>query len=139
MKRIVLIVFTGILIISCSIAPKEIVYGKDMCVFCNMTIVAKTHAAELVTKKGKVFKYDAVECMINDLSEKDESTMALLLVTDFTAPTSLIDATKAHFLISEELKSPMGENLTAFKNKKSISFVGVQYNWEEIKKVIQKE
>jgi copper chaperone NosL len=30
-----------------------------------MTIVDKVHAAEIVTKKGKVCKFDATECMIN--------------------------------------------------------------------------
>ena len=29
-----------------------------------MTIVDRQHAAEAVTSKGKVFKFDAIECMV---------------------------------------------------------------------------
>ena len=32
-----------------------------------MTIVDPRYGAELVTTKGKVYKYDAVECLINSV------------------------------------------------------------------------
>ncbi len=67
-----------LLIISCEIAPEPIAYGKDQCSFCVMNIVDKTHAAQYVTKKGKQFKFDAIECMVNDLSEKNEADYAVL-------------------------------------------------------------
>jgi copper chaperone NosL len=98
----------------CSIGPKPIDYGTDGCHFCSMTIVDQQHAAQIVTGKGKVFKFDASECMLNHLKEVDTSTVALFLVNDYNAPGELIDAIHASYLKSKEIPSPMGEFLTAF-------------------------
>lgn len=85
-----------------------------------MTIVDKQHAAELVSAKGKVFKYDAIECMINDLKKKKDLEIGLLFVNDYASPGTLIDAKIATFLISEQIKSPMGAFLSAFEKKKKL-------------------
>ncbi len=81
-----------------------------------MTIVDQQHAAELVTKKGKVFMFDAIECMLN--YEKEEGAdFALRMVNVYETPKELIKAEDCHFLISKSLPSPMGAFLTAFKNE----------------------
>lgn len=124
--------------ISCTVSPKKMEYGKDACSYCDMTIVDKTHAGQVVTNKGKSYKYDAVECLINDLSGKEESSFAYILVTDFSTPEKLIPATTATYLVSKEIKSPMGENLSAFaENDKATVFIGEVFNWETIKERIR--
>ena len=40
----------------------------------------------MITQKGKVYKYDAAECMIQALAEMDVESVALTLVTDYNAP-----------------------------------------------------
>ena len=45
-----------------------------------MTIVDKVHAAEIVTQKGKVYKFDATECMINFMDEFDTSEIAYVFI-----------------------------------------------------------
>ena len=113
--RILIIVLSLIFSLSsCEVAPQEINYGSDACRFCKMTIVDTQHASQLVTVKGKAFKYDAVECMLNHLSKWDQAEVKFYLVSDYAKPKSLIDATKAHYLVSEAIPSPMGEFLTAF-------------------------
>jgi copper chaperone NosL len=102
---------------SCNVSPKPIEYGSDGCHNCKMTIVDRIHAAEIVTKKGKVYKFDATECMINFMDDFDTSEIELYLSNNYTEPEALIDATKATFLISEKIPSPMGAFLSAFKNK----------------------
>ena len=82
---------------SCNIGPKAIVYGNDGCHFCKMTIVDKIHAAEIVTKKGKVYTFDATECMVNFLKEFNTSEIKLYLSNNYNEPEALIDATKATF------------------------------------------
>ncbi|MBJ6366701.1 nitrous oxide reductase accessory protein NosL [Snuella sedimenti] len=129
------------LLIGCNIKPQAIDYGNDACHFCRMTIVDKVHAAEIVTNKGKVYKFDASECMIHFLKEFDTSQVALYLVNNYTQPESLIDATKATFLISKALPSPMGAFLTAFKNKVDAEQVqnekgGELYSWNVLQTVI---
>ncbi|RSC94798.1 nitrous oxide reductase accessory protein NosL [Tenacibaculum singaporense] len=126
-----------VLLLSCKIAPKEIQYGTDMCHSCQMTIVEKTHASEIVTKKGRAYKYDAIECMLQDLDKRDVSKIELFLVTDYSNPATLIKAKEATFLVSKEIKSPMGANLSAFANKEAINVPGQQFNWDEINDYIK--
>ena len=102
-----------------------------------MNIVDQQHAAQLITNKGKSFKFDAVECLINHLEEIDTSTVGLYLVADFTNPGHLIDAKNAHYIISENIPSPMGEFLSAVpSNEVAITLQkskeGTVYNWENI-------
>ncbi len=124
---------------SCDIKPQPINYGEDACHFCKMTIVDKQHAAQIVTQKGKAFKFDAVECMLNHLKDIDTSEVALYLVTDYMDPGILIDATKSQYIISENIPSPMGEFLSSVKSKEVVLQLkqdkeGSIYSWEEIMK-----
>ncbi|TXE17052.1 hypothetical protein ES692_10350 [Psychroserpens burtonensis] len=121
----------------CNVSPKPIDYGNDGCYFCKMTIVDKVHAAEIVTKKGKVYKFDATECMINFKDEFDTTEIGLYLSNNYSEPEELIDATKATFLISENISSPMGAFLSAFKNRADAENTkaektGALFTWEEL-------
>jgi len=135
------IVFIALILVlsACSSKPVAIEYGVDGCYFCKMTIVDKLHAAEVVTKKGKVYKFDATECMINFMDDFDTTTIKLYLSNNYTEPEALIDATQASFLISKNVPSPMGGFLFAFKNKEDAVKVqtakgGAIYTWEELLK-----
>ncbi|WP_347923062.1 nitrous oxide reductase accessory protein NosL [Pontimicrobium sp. SW4] len=126
-----------LILFSCNVSPKAIDYGSDGCHFCKMTIVDKVHAAEIVTKKGKVYKFDATECMVNSMDEFDSSEVKLYLSNNYTEPEALIDATQATFLISKNIPSPMGAFLSAFKNKVDAKKMqsdkgGELYTWEEL-------
>ena len=102
---------------ACQPSPKPIGYGSDMCHFCKMTIVDAQHGAEAVTAKGKVFMFDAIECLANYVEQEQGTAFAYLLVNDYHAPKELINATESHYLISQNLPSPMGAFLTAFRDK----------------------
>lgn len=126
-----------LLLAGCNASPQPIDYGNDGCHFCKMTIVDKVHAAEVVTKKGKVYKFDATECMVNFMKAFDTSEIKLYLSNNYTQPEALIDATKATFLISENIPSPMGAFLSAFKHRTDAENFqkdksGVLYNWNEL-------
>jgi len=131
-----------LLFFSCNVSPQSIDYGNDGCHFCKMTIVDKVHAAEIVTKKGKIYKFDATECMINFMKEFGNSEIALYLSNNYTKPEELIDATKATFLISENIPSPMGAFLSAFENiadaeKIQTKKSGTLYTWQELLKHLE--
>jgi len=142
MKNILLFsVFTLLIVSSCAIEQEEINYGKDGCHFCKMTIVDNQHAAELVTAKGKVTKYDAIECLINDLKKRDSTEVGLLLVNDYSNPGELISAESATYLISEGVPSPMGAFLSGFSSKEDAELLqsdkgGAIYDWQAVKKEI---
>ena len=132
-----LIIALLLMLVSCNVSPQAIDYGSDGCHFCKMTIVDKVHAAEIVTKKGKVYKFDATECMINFMNDFDASEIELYLSNNYTEPEQLIDAKRATFLISKNIPSPMGAYLSAFKNKADAEKMqsekgGNLYSWEEL-------
>jgi len=114
--NIALIALTIVTAWSCSVEPQPINYGTDACEFCKMTIVENRWAAEIVTSKGKAYKYDAIECMMNYMNRNDinSNEMALLLVDDYSNPGDLIDARNATYIKSEAIPSPMGAFLSAF-------------------------
>ena len=136
-SRCLFVAIALLIMVSCEVSPKPIDYGSDGCHFCSMTIVDRQHAAEIVTKKGKAFKFDAVECMVNHLKDIDVSIVELFLVNDFLDPSELIDAKKATFLISKDIPSPMGEYLSAFESRNEAENVATEnkgklYTWEEL-------
>lgn len=133
----VALLFAGALLVSCEVSPEPINYGTEACHFCRMTIVDQQHAAQYVTKKGKQFKFDAVECMLNQLSETGMADLEILLVCDYTQPGQMTDATRASYLISPQIKSPMGANLSAFsKLSDAEETLGVRggelFDWSEM-------
>jgi copper chaperone NosL len=138
MKYFIFIILITALLVSCNVSPQQIEYGTDACHYCNMTIVDRHHASQLVTTKGKAYKYDAIECMVHSLKDELKDTeIALYLTADFNHPGELMDATIASYLVSDQISSPMGENLSAFESEKSAQkaqekFTGQLFSWEEI-------
>lgn len=126
-----------LLVTSCTPSPKAIDYGSDLCHYCKMTIVDQQHAAELVTNKGKVLVFDAIECMVPHLIENEGVTYSFILVNNYNDPSALIDAESAYYVISEEIPSPMGAFLSAFATKEAASEIlklkkGELYDWSGI-------
>ena len=124
---------------SCGIAPVPIEYNVDQCHACKMIIADSRFGSELITTKGKVYKYDAIECLVPDLVKNGEDHYKFALVTDFTQPPTLTDARSATYLISENLPSPMGGFLSAYGNEADAvkaleNYGGKLYNWDELKK-----
>jgi copper chaperone NosL len=138
-----LFISISVIILSCNPKPHDIQYGEESCVSCSMTIVDKNHGAQIVTTKNKVYNFDSIECMVQYTAEFDSEKVGLLLVTDFNKPEELIDASKAHFIVSENIPSPMGAYLSAVENKKDAeelrnAHTGELYSWETIKELINK-
>lgn len=138
MKKYIALVFFGLLLMSCAVEPQPINYGSDACHYCEMTIVDKQHASQLVTSKGKAYKFDAIECMVHSLQDEFKDTeMAHYLVADFNQPGQLMDAKNASFLVSATLQSPMGANLSAFADENAGTtalekYEGKLYSWKTI-------
>lgn len=138
MKNLFLFSAVLLVIYSCELKPAKMNYGKDGCHFCSMTIVDNQHAAQILNDKGKAFKYDAIECMLNDLNTRPSSELGMILVNDYNKPGELVVAEEATYLISPEIPSPMGAFLTAGQEKSEMlnlreSKGGDIYTWNTIK------
>lgn len=130
----------GILLVSCSNEPEPIAYGSDQCSFCKMTIVSKAHSAQMVTKKGKQIKYDAIECMVKDnLENYEESEIAIMQFANYLDPGSMLSSQEAVFVMDEKITSPMGANLAAIKKDNNHDQFPEVYTWNELKKLFLTE
>ncbi|MGJ7033280.1 nitrous oxide reductase accessory protein NosL [Niabella hirudinis] len=98
-------------------APQPVLLNRDACDFCKMTIADGRFAAELITKTGRVYKFDDLDCMLHYIEEKGDQSTSKFYVADFTKDNVLIEATAAWFIHNDALKSPMGGNIAAFSTK----------------------
>ncbi len=115
------LVSMGWLLASCTPESELIQYGKDNCHFCKMGMADSKFGAEIVTKKGKVYKFDDINCMLNyqKTAELPAADIALQLVADFSAPETLIPAESAFFLYGPDVRSPMNSQVAAFKSQEA--------------------
>jgi copper chaperone NosL len=132
-------IFIALVFFSCTPSPQPIAYGIDGCAYCEMIIMDPRYGTEMVTKKGKAYKFDSVECLVRYLKE-NESAMKeanLLLLTPFSHPETLEDAHRCTILHSLEIPSPMGMFLTAFSDEATAVKYrddngGTLYTWKEL-------
>jgi copper chaperone NosL len=132
-------IFILLLFTSCSTEPEPLVYGTDVCHFCKMTLMDKKFGAELVTKKGKVYKFDDMNCFLNFYNSAFENTEDYhhKLVVDFASEGKLIDATHAFYIKSSAIRSPMDGQVAAFETKTSMDkfkkeWKGIYLAWGEV-------
>lgn len=97
--------------------PQEIAVGKDQCENCKMNITEPKYATQLLTEKGKVYKFDDIKCMQDyATSNTDASKNAKTYVADFPSG-QFFDSSTATFISGGTIKSPMGGNTQAYKDK----------------------
>ncbi len=109
------VLFLPLFMQSCSSQPQPINYGKDACTFCKMTIMQKGFAAEWVTNKGKVYRFDDLHCLLS--FRKTDNSKGEAYINDFTGKKELAKAADLFFVESKEVNAPMGGHFAAFSNK----------------------
>ncbi|NJD18983.1 MAG: hypothetical protein FIA95_06840, partial [Gemmatimonadetes bacterium] len=125
--------------------PRAIAYGTDTCEHCRMSLADEKHGAEAVTKTGRTYVFDSIECMAAWRGVLDDpATVHSLWVTDFSNPPQLIRAEGAFFLVSPTLQSPMGLGLTAFARLEDRDgavhgFGGEALDWAGVRALVAEE
>lgn len=126
---------------SCNSGPESIKYGIDNCYSCKMTISDLRYGAEIVTKKGRTYKFDDSFCMIAFLKSKALEPFQIkgIYMTNFTGKHQLLDVDAAMMLQSDAIRGPMGGNIIAADqidsiNKLKEQFPGNHLLWSEIYK-----
>ena len=123
---------------SCSSGkPEPIVLNRDHCDFCKMTIADGRFGCELITAKGRFYKFDDLGCMLRYKEENHKKEYRAFFVNDYSMTNTLINAETALFIESAELKSPMGRNIAAFKEMEKASSFAEKYSvsfitWEKV-------
>jgi copper chaperone NosL len=126
---------------SCTSGTEAITTGKDNCYFCKMTISDPKFGAELVTKKGKVYKFDDMHCLFAFIKTKavDDAQVKDIYLVDFAGNHSLVKAADGFFIQGGAIRGPMNGNVIAFKNKDSMKntitrFNATEVNWQQLTK-----
>jgi len=126
--------------VQCSTGPQSIRYGTDNCDFCKMTLMDKRYGAEIMTKKGKAYKFDDVNCLV--LFDKEGSVksedVAGRYIADFAHEGVLLEVEKAVFLHSDKLKTPMASQVATFAGQADLEKVKMQaggevLNWSQVR------
>lgn len=140
------ILLSASVLTSCEPAPEAIDWGKTECAHCKMNIADKRFAAELLTTKGKAYKFDAIECMAGFLNDGTvaKADVHSLWVMDYDNAGTFLNAQKSFFLQSPKFHSPMSLNIAAFANNKAVraaeqQYAGKELYWDGVRLLVAKE
>jgi len=131
-SALILVFVLSVLLTSCNYGPQPLHVGKDNCGFCKMTISDARFGAEIVTDKGKTYKFDDMHCMLSYLKSNilEPREINEIYLTDFSGSHELKKASEMFLLKSEELRSPMNGNIAAFSSKDSLTKLMTVYKYK---------
>ena len=117
---------------SCNTKPEPFVIGKDVCDDCKMTIMDAKFGGEIITKKGKIYKFDDAHCAAHFLKTSSVKTadIANTVFIDYENKGTFLDVKSLYFVVSPNLKSPMNSNAAAFTNKAIADKIAAQNSGE---------
>ena len=134
-----LLIFTG-----CNVNPEPFAYGKDNCYTCKMGIIDPKFGSELITTKGKIYKFDDVTCMHQFLKSNTvtSSEIKQSLVINFEKENDFLPLDECIFILSPLIKSPMGSHAAAFASrekaeKMNASLQGELLSWKELSRKLE--
>ena len=124
---------------ACTTNPEPFAFGKDVCEDCKMTIMEPRFGAEIITTKGRIFKFDDVHCVDNYIQKGKikEAEIKQTLFIDYNKENSFVDGATAFFVTSPQIKSPMNSNSAAFAtqaeaDKKAAETGGKVSDWKTL-------
>lgn len=120
MKCVKLILLCVVLFFTsaCTQSPEPINYGKDACAHCKMTIVDNRFGAELVTAKGKIYKFDDIICLRHFEKEHPEQKENRIFVSDYRKEhRPMLEGKDVIFLRHGFFRSPMNGQYAAFASR----------------------
>jgi len=112
--------------------PRPLELGRDQCAYCSMVVSDPKFGAELITAKGKIYPFDAIECLAafvyTNKIPKDQ--IQSMWVADFEKVDKFIPAESAFYLHSPQIRSPMGMSLLAVSTEAQALRLQKQYDGE---------
>jgi copper chaperone NosL len=129
---------------SCQTNPESIAYGHDECAHCRMIISDQKYGGELITQKGKLYKFDSIECMAAYYAGVSVPEVKSLWTIDFSNPGMWVKADDAFYLRSMNLPSPMGMFLSSYAFREKAEEMKEQLqgdlmNWQEVMSLVNKK
>ena len=143
MKNIISILFI-LFFISCSTEPQPLMVGKDECYFCKMPVADTKFGAEIITVKGKLYKFDDTGCLVNFLKiglGADEKIKNIFTVC-YSNNKKFSDVNKSFFLMSENFRTPMNSGIASFETRNEAEaflkkFPGEILTWNQLQQKLK--
>lgn len=125
---------------ACAPSPRAIRFGEDACDHCHMLITDPRFAGQLVTRTGKVYTFDDVGCLAAFVASGavPAADVKAVLVHSYVMSDSVMDATGALYLQSDQLHTPMASGLAALHPGREADSVravmgGTLHSWREVR------
>jgi len=108
----------------------------DQCAFCKMSIADGKFGSEIITTKGRIYKFDDISCLTSYIDE-NKTEVKSHFVNQYTADNVLIPAETAFYLKDGSISSPMRGNIAAFSSQEEANSVNdkldaTEITWENI-------
>lgn len=117
--------------------PKPITLNSDGCEFCKMKISNGKFAAEVITQKGRYYKFDDIACMVQYVKTHTSVQYTSFFINDYQQENTLIPAKSSFYIRGGSLSSPMRGNIAAFSTEaeaatQSEKLGATPTSWDEI-------
>ena len=111
----ILLLATVTTLSSCQHGPTPLRLGQDHCEFCMMTVSDSRFGAEIITKKGRIYKFDDIHCLRGSINANHpaKTEISAIYLIDFEKG-GWLKSQDAALLESETFRTPMGGNIAAF-------------------------
>ena len=98
-----------------------------------MSIADNRFGGEIITKKGKIFKFDDMHCLLQFRKENviNLADIKETYLVNFEEPHNFIEASKASLLKSNQLRSPMGGNVAVFSGETKLKKAAAEFQGNE--------
>jgi len=126
---------------ACGAKPVALNLGQDECTHCKMVVTDARFGAEWITEKGKTYKFDSIECLAAYCRDQHIYDYTAMWVTNYQSADQWLDVSRAYFLKSDNIPSPMGKGLSAYASSAVAEEMKNKYNgrvltWSETISVI---
>ena len=137
MKNALYILVIGFFFSCNSKGPDPIVLNSDDCSSCKMQIADGKFGAEIITTKGRVYKFDDIFCLKKYITDNASTEVKNYYINDYSKDNQLIDATTAFYSVGGSINSPMHGNIVATASeqdadKLASEFQSQKATWSEV-------
>jgi len=128
-----LLLFAPALLQSCETGPQPIRYGYDHCDYCKMGFSDRHYGAEALTRKGKVYLFDDLHCLVASMQAGNPqwAQVSTIYFVDYNS-SRLINSSAAWLLRSDAFRTPMGGATAAFADSVSREKFAVTHHAQPI-------
>lgn len=109
---------------SCSQSAEPIKTGTDNCNYCQMTIMKNTNGGEIISNKGKVFKFDDIGCLRDFIADKKitPAEISKIYFNEFETG-ELMESALLVLINNNTFKTPMNWNIIAVKKENAENYM----------------